>query len=85
MFRQSVGLGLAEDVRELAVFLRQTGEVRRRLIGDGGTSSGDGGGHSREVEREALRALELTGTRKGGCSDQGDRGYRSRIRRYGVR
>ena len=41
MFRQSVGLGLAEDVRELAVFLRQTGEVRRRLIGDGAKTEAD--------------------------------------------
>jgi hypothetical protein len=59
MFRECFRFTLAEDVGELVVFLRNTGEVNR--------VSGRGRGFAREcflrkIELETLRAREATST-----------------------
>jgi hypothetical protein len=59
MFRECFCFTLAEDIRELMVFLQNTGEVNR--------VSGQGHGFAREcflrkIELETLRAREATST-----------------------
>jgi hypothetical protein len=59
MFRECFRFTLAEDIRELVVFLQNTGEVDR--------VSSQGHGFSRErflhkIELETLRAGEVTST-----------------------
>ncbi|EJF57828.1 hypothetical protein DICSQDRAFT_68362 [Dichomitus squalens LYAD-421 SS1] len=64
VLQKSVGLGLAEDVRELMVLLRNVGEVRNGVGGDGVPGENLGGQSGGQIEREALRSWQLAGTGK---------------------